>query len=250
MERSLTFLLTIVVAFTLVVSSVPVGGEGSPQAAFVASFADGLEEGLAHFGLADYLEQPLRYELLDELFAAADDFDEAREALLDLAGQDPQERGFTPQNMLAVLGFFPGFDEVEAVLTTDVVLDFLSAPGVDFLMMMVLEYALADLGMEPEMLFAMANLAGIFGLTGLAQDLIPADVPAIEFFDALDYVAGDGFADSLLNMEVNTRFAHMGAVFAELLMDVVMEYEAYIFEAIELLEQFGDFDFEQFAQLL
>lgn len=226
-NKMISYVLTLALVFSFVTASVPQAGEASPQVAFVEAFVDGLESRLEQFDIFEPLENPLSYYILEEMLALAPYIYELDEALYELVGFHPASQGFNPRNMLNLLRFLPGFDEVEELLTTDVVVDILSTPGVDFAAAMLFEILLPEV--EPLALFLLVNIASLFGRPAIVHDALGAELPTIELFNALEYLAGEGFVSELLEMEANERFAHIGTAFSILLADLLIE-------AIEMLE--------------
>ncbi|MCL2169861.1 MAG: hypothetical protein FWB74_07545 [Defluviitaleaceae bacterium] len=227
-NKSVVYILTVVLAFSVMSTSLVIGGETSPQAEFLVAFANTLEEGLEPLGFSELLEldNPLEFYAVDEPLSNAHYLEEAEEILYELFGTNPSLHGFTPQNMLSLLRIMPGFNEVEELFTTQVILDILSLPGVDYIVMELFEEFLPDV--EPSYVFFMASLAYAFGIADMASELLGDDLPAIELFAALDYVAGEGFVQKALEMDVNERFAFMGTALASLLVDFMIEIEYYV----------------------
>ncbi|MDR2168407.1 MAG: hypothetical protein LBE35_11260 [Clostridiales bacterium] len=227
-EKSLTFLISVVLIGALTFMSVPMTGADSPQGAFAVAFADTLEEGLDKFGISEHLEEPLR----DEIMAVLPYRVKLEEFLVEEFGFD---EGVAPQNLLRTARLFPGFNEVEELLGEEVLMDILSMPLVSIAVLAAIEHAFPEL--EPAALFALVDLATLFGGAALIEGMIGESLPAIELFAALDYLLGEGFAQNLLEMDLTERFAYLGHALAQLIVDTAAEYEEYIFEALEKLEE-------------
>ena len=233
-NKSLAYILTVVLAFSVMGASLVAGGADSPQAEFLGAFADVLEEGLEPSGILELLEleNPLRFYAIDEPLSNAHYVYELEEILYGYFGTNPSLHGFTPQNMLSLFRIIHGFNEVEELFTTEVVLNILSFVGVDYIVMEIFDEFFPHL--EPSHVFFMASLAYAFGMTDMASELLGDDVPTIGLFAALDYLLGDGFAYGALNMDVNERFAHMGAALAARLMDSDL-FQKLLQKALDIL---------------
>jgi uncharacterized membrane protein YciS (DUF1049 family) len=267
-EKSVAYLLTIVLVFSLVVVSVPNEYENTPQAAFVSAFGDSFVENL-DFDLEPivYFYNALVEAFTESLEAEMEEFEQEMDEYLrqfeylleEFVYQMAEvyalllEFGYTPQNIHRLLTFFPGFAEMEEILTPQVVMDILSMPAMAFVAAIALQHVFSSGEDEPPNLYDLFLLVDIFG-ENLVTALIGDELPTIELAYALDYFMGEGFSAKLLTMDGYYRFAYIGTAFGTALADLLNEVVPVIIESIEtrhqelqeLLEMLQEMDYERF----
>ncbi|MCL2350851.1 MAG: hypothetical protein FWC67_05160 [Defluviitaleaceae bacterium] len=213
-DKTANYFITIALACLIMVSSIfSSEAEAPPQAAFLASFMETLERELDFEVLLPYAED-IQYAFDNYAY-----YIEKAKQLLDEHRDEIPTEGFTPAQMRQLLNILPGFNEVSELLTEEVIMDVLSLPGLGYIAMHAMDYAFPQLANVD--IFALLELAEAFGAMGLVQNLFGDDLPTIELFSAIDHFAGEGFTASLLEMEINARFVHLGHVFAAILANEV-----------------------------
>jgi hypothetical protein len=174
--------------------------ENSPQGIFTTALIEALNEGQDLYRLDAAALPAVLEEVMQEL-----------ERQLPVSSAT----ALTAQEVNSVFRLFPDFEEVEALMTREVLMDIFALPMVGALTAYMVEEALP--GSSAREAILMLTLLQIFGGQEAVRQVVGDSLPHIQFYDTLDSLVEEGFSRDLLGLAGPQRFEHLGRGLAQAL---------------------------------